>query len=144
MYNLLSEIESSPKKQKDPNVKDSQKIGKTVIEEDNGLINLQDKSNWEDSAKKSLLMQELFENASVPKEEWQTATTQQSLVFNKGENTGYAVNAREPRRSRRNSKIINDPLGLLHTELLSESLFQSVIIFYDMLHYYDILHSFFL
>lgn len=121
--------------------KNIQKL-KTISKNEDTLMNLNDKCDIIDKAKRLSLREHSFENQShspnvvdsiIPKSNKKTELEQSTNIQ---ESKLDAIDlstkffAKESRRGRRNTKIINDPLGLLSVDLLSNQNLELVIIFH--------------
>lgn len=121
--------------------KNIQKL-KTISKNEDILMNLNDKCDIIDKTKRLSLREHSFENQShspnvvdsiIPKNNKKTELEQsKNIQESKLDATDLSTKffAKESRRGRRNTKIINDPLGLLSVDLLSNQNLELVIIFH--------------
>lgn len=124
---------------------DTQKLKNVSRNEEDILTSLIDKSDVIDKTRRPSLIEHLFENQSnlsnvmdsiIPKNnkkiELETkAQSTNTIHESKLDTTNVSTRSftKESRRGRRSTKIVNDPLGLLSTDLLLDQSPELVIIF---------------
>lgn len=125
--------------------RNTQKLKNASRNEEDILTSLIDKSNIMDKTRRPSLREHLFENQSnlsnvmdsiIPKNnkkiELETMTQSTNTIHeSKLDTTNVSTRSftKESRRGRRNTKIVNDPLGLLSADLLLDQSPELVIIF---------------